>query len=448
MVPILLLGIFASGIGIGLVVWQPPVIWTDNFANITGNGDNAIIGITGNSSVIYSAAYANYSGIGSLGGQLLLNRHDTAGQLVWTRNVGNSSSSIIGISVGTDGVYVAGDKASSPNFVRKFGLDGVMLWNFNSNTSSVQAVSAGQAGVYVVDYSTIHEYDTNGKFVWASSILNQTGAGKISNVYAYASEVYVAGWFPGNLTVPTQNGGGGAFLVKYGLNNSPLWIRQFGTDFGQAYGISVDNSGVYVSGTTYLGPLPGFAWLRKYDFNGNLIWSVRIDSPDGSGTGDSSVSASPAGVFVCISTVASHDYLMGYDSGSGRQLWSFQLGTLAKQIYGVGTAYRLFATQDALYVAGSMRTPSYSTFGFISRVSPNASLIAFGVNPPWSFVVLGGAVSGVVVGFFFVKRMQRLRKRPARVGPSPSRLPTTDYYENIGRETRSQMPRTKVLALN
>src|SRR5206468_4344607 len=115
--------------------------------------------------------------------------------------------------------------------------------------------------------------------------------------------------------------------------------------------------------------------------------SVRIDSPDRSGIGNSSISTDGSGVYVPIATIAFREYLMKYDP-TGGFAWSFHMAGLGREIYGVGTAYRLATGSGALYVAGSLSRMGTSA-GFISRVSTEPSLVLFGLNPPSSFLILG-----------------------------------------------------------
>ena len=325
LIPILLLAFLASGIGFGLVAWQPPVLWTETFGNATARGNNAVIGVSSDSSGVYSAAYSNYSGVGYPGGSLHLIKYDPNGLLVWTHTIGNSSAYVTGISVGADGVYLVGNglqpQVGAVGFVQKFDFSGNKLWTTNS--SSGRLVSATASAVYVASYSTLQKYDLGGNLLWTSRVFNATtGRDGVYSVYADSSGAYVTGDFLGNLTGQTPTGGKDAFLVRYNASGSVSWARQFGTDSDQANSVSSDSSGVYVSGMASFGPLPGFGWLRKFDFGGNLQWTFGIESPDGSGVGDSSNLADGSGVYVSISSVASKEYLMRYDH-QGNHAWSF-----------------------------------------------------------------------------------------------------------------------------
>ena len=368
--------------------------------------------------------YVNYTGIGWPGGTLVLTKYDPSGGLLWTHNIGNSGADVLAISVGPDGLYSTGGNSSLRNFLQKFDLSGNRLWTRNSTDG--QGVMATSTALYLGGESRVSGYDLDGDLVWTSQLLNATG--RVLSVFADSSGVYATGSVGGALPTQTQIGGGDAFLVKYNLNGSLAWARQFGTEFiDEGDAVSGDSNGIYVSGTTTpLGGLPGIGWLRKYDFNGNLDWLVRIDSPDGSGMGNSALATDSSGIYVSSATGSQREYLMKYDPQGG-QIWSFQMSR-PRDIYGVGTAYRLATASGTVYVAGSLAREnglSLST-GFISRLSSVASLVLFGLNPPLSFIILAGLIGGSVISILGFRRLRRKRTRPERMGPPSSSLPTTD----------------------
>ena len=71
------------------------------------------------------------------------------------------------------------------------------------------------------------------------------------------SGVYVAGITAGILPGQTNAGNTDAYVRKYNNNGNELWTRQFGTGGGdEGFGIAVDASGVYIAGHVE-GALPG-----------------------------------------------------------------------------------------------------------------------------------------------------------------------------------------------
>ncbi len=72
-----------------------------------------------------------------------------------------------------------------------------------------------------------------------------------------ASGIYVFGETWGTLPGQTSAGSVDAFVRKYDADGTEVWTRQFGSSSGdQPFGISVDASGIYVAGLT-AGTLPG-----------------------------------------------------------------------------------------------------------------------------------------------------------------------------------------------
>ena len=73
-------------------------------------------------------------------------------------------------------------------------------------------------------------------------------------------------------------------MRKYDSNGNEQWTRQFGTgDQDQASGVTVDASGIYVTGRTggaLVQPAQGTdVFLRKYDASGNVVWTRQFGSP-------------------------------------------------------------------------------------------------------------------------------------------------------------------------
>jgi hypothetical protein len=108
----------------------------------------------------------------------------------------------------------------------------------------------------------------------------------------------------------SSSGSGDVFVCKYDDSGNELWTRQFSTSSGAfATGISVDGSGVYLTGYAY-GALPGQssaggldAYVRKYDGSGAELWTRQLGtSSDDNATG--------------ISVDGSSVYVTGYTTGT------------------------------------------------------------------------------------------------------------------------------------
>src|SRR4030095_14562950 len=102
-----------------------------------------------------------------------------------------------------------------------------------------------------------------------------------------ASGVYLTGYTFGALPEQTSAGSADAFVRKYTTNGNEVWTRQFGTaSFDGGFGgISVGASGVYVVGYTegvfpgQTGANPPDAFVRKYDTGGNEAWTRQFGTP-------------------------------------------------------------------------------------------------------------------------------------------------------------------------
>jgi uncharacterized protein (TIGR03437 family) len=209
-------------------------------------------------------------------------RYDNLGSQIWLRQFGTAARDIAtGVAADASGVYVAGwtegtlpqqtSSGSFDAFVRKYSPNGTELWTRQFGSTALDealAIAVNASGVYVVGFVDC-----------------------------------CAAALPG---FPTT-GGKDAFIRKYDANGNELWTRQFGSgDAEQAVGVALDATGVYVAGTTngnLAQPAAGNdGFLRKFDVNGNVVWTRQFGSsppPGGNNTDDvHAVAVGAAGVFV------------------------------------------------------------------------------------------------------------------------------------------------------
>jgi hypothetical protein len=124
--PLIVLSVLFLGIGYHAVAWQPPTLWTNEF------GTGAVTAVVADTSGVYAG--------GSVRGNLFVSRYDLGGQRVWNQDFGNSADEEIqGISLGTDGVYIAG-----AGFIQKYNFNGISLWTKNGVGPNM---SVGTGGV-------------------------------------------------------------------------------------------------------------------------------------------------------------------------------------------------------------------------------------------------------------------------------------------------------------
>jgi hypothetical protein len=138
-------------------------------------------------------------------------------------------------------------------------------------------------------------------------------------------DVYAAGHTTATLPGQTSSGNNDAFLRKYDSDGNLAWTRQFGTSSSDyAYGVFVDASGVYVAGDTG-GALPGQvssgssdAFLRKYDFDGNIVWTRQFGGAFIDGASDAF--ADSTGVYVAGFNSNNDVFVRKYDA-AGSFIW-------------------------------------------------------------------------------------------------------------------------------
>ena len=421
--PLLVFSFLVIATGLPLVEWQPPVLWTTQFGTPGVGIQNSVSVLSGDSTGVYAGGFIGFPGANITipsPSNLFVSKYDLSGHLVWTQQFFDPDrSSINGISVGTDGLYVAGSvnlDAKSTGFVQKYDLNGREIWNntYGQPGGEATSVSVGNGGVYAgFDYNlgstsniVVRSYDDNGNVVWTKSIGNFT-PGSL-NVYSAASRVYVEG-------SPYLDAG---FLKSYYFNGSLDWARQF-TCACYKTSLSSGQSGIYVSGNSYEGGI-GSGFLTKYDPNGNQVWTRSLQASDYTSVGNVQMSADTSGIDLAI-TGLNTGFLMRYDS-NGNQQWSFRLRQMMNAI-SVG--------QNGVYVGGY--TPFValggvvSTNALLSEFSQSSSLIFFGLNPPYSFITVAAVSAGV--GFTLWRLRRRAKRRPPRpksTAPYGSPKPQSD----------------------
>jgi hypothetical protein len=128
------------------------------------------------------------------------------------------------------------------------------------------------------------------------------------DVFADSSGVYVVGFTDNTLPGQTSEGSRDAFIRKYNSDGDEIWTRQFGTsDNDEARGVSVDSSGVYVAGVT-TGTFQGESsagdtdiFVRKYNSDGDEIWTRQFGSSEFDFI-NNGVSVDSSGVYVAGQT--------------------------------------------------------------------------------------------------------------------------------------------------
>jgi hypothetical protein len=425
MAPFLIFAAVVLGTGFGLVAWQPPVLWQ----RLSGWSASTTV-IASDPSGVYSQGYLDGS-FEKSNGILFLDKYSSNGGTVWTRGIGDTNDTVFNaISVGLQGIYLSGSNVTGTQraILLKYDLSGNKIWErdfrvYNLLEGSAEAVSASPTGVYVTGtsgpltnqtytggVSWVRNYDSAGNVAWTTEYSNDTTT--FNGVYASTVGVYVA-YYAVN---QTQNLG--SFLLRFDTNGGLVWSHQIGT--GVVNGMTGDSTGIYLSEA----PSGSSASIAKYDLSGNKIWVTSIDSPDFTPIGaDTSLSLDSSGAYISFATAVNHEFVQKYDL-NGHSVWSFQLQSPTHDESG-NTAFRLSASSGVLYVAGSIRS-SQSMLAVVESLSSSPSLVFFGINPPWSFMILGGLLAVSAISIITVRRLRRSRARPSRSGQGRRTLPTKD----------------------
>jgi hypothetical protein len=409
--PFILVGLIVFGSTLGLVAWKPPLLWTNQFGNpnMTSDIASAVADYDG----LYVGGYLNYT---YLNGTPFLREYNTVGGIAWTNYVKGASGLIHGISIGSDGVYFLQEENTNETF-QKFGFNGSEIWgqlmdqgiSLSTTSSTLNAVYATGCSDHPITNQTfiisrpnstcisfVREYDPRGEVVWTSEYSNSVS---VQGMVAAASGVYT-------LASP--------ILVAYSLNGQKLWslsLSPGGFGIGPS-SVSADSTGVYVSGT--LGPLrqpSGF--LTKYNFNGSTVWNVTFDSSDESGVEHALVSADSSGVYVSTVSGRGNDFVEKYDS-NGHELWSFQTPVKA----GYSESFLVAPMSGGFYLAGS----THGEQALVQAFSASPSLVFFGANPPFSFILLGALIAIAILSIFV------LRKRYVKIMSTHPKSASPDRY--------------------
>ncbi|HUS08607.1 MAG TPA: SBBP repeat-containing protein [Bryobacteraceae bacterium] len=286
----------ATVIMLPLAAQTPKIQWARQFGSIKFDQANAVgYGEFG----VYSAGetHDTITGQASAGDiDAYISLHDESGNLKWIRQFGTPAADVAtGVAADGSGAYVVGYTSGAigsqigavDSFIRKYGPTGNVLWTrqFGTVTDDFAfAVAAHPSGVYVVGQidccgsnfpglpatlsadGYIRKYSGDGTELWTRMIVS-VNAEKALGVAVDDTGVYVVGTTNGDLVVGA-NGGRDGFLRKYGHDGAMLWTRQFGTFLANgdgatddAYAVAVGPAGVFVVGATAQGTLPGSTFV-------------------------------------------------------------------------------------------------------------------------------------------------------------------------------------------
>ncbi len=342
-----------------------------------------------------------------------MSRLSAAGSLVWSRQFGTTAEDVAtGLTSDGAGLYVVGYTSgdfsgqTTPQdtdvFARMYDESGNVTWTQQFG-SFIPATSSGQP-------------------VPTNEEVRAVATASDGSVYAVG---YTTGSLPYQRNVNSLFPSDDAFIRKYAADGSVLWTRQFGsTSSDQAFGVDVDETGVYVTGSTQgaflnqtnLGSEDIF--VRKYTADGAELWTTQYGTTGADRA--QAISVDSSGVYLTGITTGG---LVGANQGSrdvfvtklngtsGSTVWSDQFGSTSEDrgngivVYG-GQVYVAGLTSASLPGQTSLGSTDaflrwYSTNGTLNGVrqfGSSTSDSAGGIVADPSGVYVAGASSGAFGG--------------------------------------------------
>ena len=334
--------------------------------------DDAVTSIAVNTKL--GAVYGMGTTEGSLNGtnkgytDVILQRYDRSGEVVWKRQFGTSEYDSAG-GVATDAkgsVYAAYNTT-----LNKLGANGNSVWKrtpqvetpFGTEAVEVSAVATDKNGnVYAggATYETmfLFKYTSAGSLVWTKSVQGggiffyPTGIDTDSsgNVYVTANDVDDCCLWNA--------------LLKYSPDGTQLFSKTISSTTSdlRLTGLQVQGNAFYVSGIKYYNwggdygrKYENDAFVARYSLSGERVWQK------GFGTsvydGAKGISADASGVYITGYTngtlggvhVGGSDIFLSKFSSGGSALWTKQIGSRGDDSGNAVIAY----SSNELYLAGS-----------------------------------------------------------------------------------------------
>ncbi len=205
---------------------------------------------------------------------------------------------------------------------------------------------------------------------WSDEMANGTGVTALA--LGPDGSLYTAGWTTEAIETGAGSGGRDAFVRRYDADGEVVWTRQFGASGDDnAEDLAVDSSGnVYVAARVDgpVGQNPGGSgrdgYVAAYDPDGTEMWSLQISTPEVDWA-DSVAVADDGTVFVSGSTTGSFEGFTNEgitDNFVARIAPGFESVSVIQFGSGEGMgATALAVSQGRLYITGSTLGPLSDT---------------------------------------------------------------------------------------
>lgn len=276
-------------------------LWTKTYDGPSGGSDTGEDIAVDQSGNVYVTGWEELIGGTN---DLWVRKYDTDGNEEWTRTQNGTSGEYDkgrGITVDERGdIYVVGTDHTIDEgrniWIRKYDPDGTGQWTRTYNdpldgTDEGYDIAVDENGnIYVIgnEYVPgeslniwIRKYDEDRIEQWTRGYglgLDVYDGGRGITVDT-GGNVYVCGY----VTQGTYGGDYDIWVRKYDPDGVVLWTKTHAGPYlfrDSAEDIAVDASGnVYVVGWEYVGDFDADIWVRKYDSDGNTLWTFTHSGP-------------------------------------------------------------------------------------------------------------------------------------------------------------------------
>ena len=154
-----------------------------------------------------------------------------------------------------------------------------------------------------------------------------------------------------------------AFIAKYDANGNILWQRKLQQNNSIGNGVTAASDGsVYVTGNAIDGT--NYAFIAKYDANGSILWQRKLQQNNSIGNGVTAASDGSVYVTGYANDGTNYAFIAKYDA-NGSILWQRRLQQNTSRGNGVTAA-----SDGSVYVTGQANDGT-SDYAFIAKLPPD-----------------------------------------------------------------------------